>query len=728
MQQRFDILFSPIWPAWLIAAGLALALALVFLLARAGTPKTGLLLRALAAIVIAAMLMNPQLRKQETQPLADIAVIVADHSASQKLDNRLARTRNASRQLRDRLTRLPATEVRVHTLPADGGENGTRLIAALKQALSDIPPERFAGAFLLTDGQVHDMPAKAAQALPQDYRAPVHVLLTGRRNERDRWIGIVRAGRYGIIGQKLEFHFRVEETPASKAPGRVRVRVRLNGKPWRQLKVAVGRTVKLRLPVKHAGQNVVELIADAMPGKEPELSLRNNRVVHVFKGVRDSLRVLLISGKPHPGERVWRSLLKSDPMVELVHFTILRPPEKQDGTPIRELALIAFPTYELFVEKLRRFDLIIFDRYMRRSILPPEYLQNITDYVRAGGAVLMSTGPEFAEEDSLYYTPLADLLPFTPTGRIIETPFRPRLTPLGLRHPLSAGLGQHAVDETPPWGHWYRVVDVEPGGDRAGEEIGASGHSVGAGAETAARDERVQVLMRGPENAPLLVLTRHGEGRVAALLSDHVWLWARRHDGGGPHVELIRRLAHWLMKEPDLEEEQLGAGMKGLDLLITRRTLRDTAPPLVVTTPDGRTLRPSWRPLKPGVFTALVRQPAPGLYHLRSGELSRVFPVGAADVPEFRRIVATEKILAPLAAATGGAVRWIAPGRGERVSVPAITKVRMGATAAGNGWLGIVHKGAAKVLAVRHYPLFAGLFALTFILLLLGLAWRLESR
>ncbi len=726
MQQRFDILFSPMLPEWLIAAGLALAFVLIFLLARAGVSKWGVLLRALAALAIAAMLMDPQLRRQEAQPLADIAVVVADHSASQKLDGRLARTQNATRALRERLASLPNTEVRIHTLPANGGEDGTKLVEALKQALADIPPERFAGAFLVTDGQVHDMPPRPEQALPQGYEAPVHVLLSGREDERDRWISILRAGRYGIIGQTLELHFRVEELPAPKTPRRVRVRVRLDGKPYREMNAHAGQVMKLRLPVKHAGQNVVELIVEPMPGG-PELTLRNNRVVHVFKGVRDRLRVLLISGKPHPGERVWRSLLKSDPMVDLVHFTILRPPEKQDGTPIRELALIAFPTYELFVEKLHRFDLIIFDRYVRRSILTLEYLQNVVDYVRQGGAVLMSTGPEFAEEDSLYYTPLAELLPFSPTGRIIETPYRPQVTETGLRHPMSATLGQNRVDKTPRWGRWYRLVETRPGGSgRLGDED-ILGDLTGRGSAVA-DGGAAQVLMHGPEKAPLLVLRRFGEGRVATLLSDHVWLWARKHDGGGPHLELMRRLAHWLMKEPDLEEEQLGAAMKGLDLHITRRTLKKQAPPLHVTAPDGTELTPEWRKVRPGLFTAVLRQPEPGLYRLKSGDLARVFPVGAADVPEFRNIVATEEILKPLAEATGGAVRWIARGRTEQVAVPALAKVHRHARAAGNGWLGIVRKDAARVLSVRHYPLFAGLLVLAGVLLLLGLMWRLESR
>ena len=704
VRQQFDILFDPIVPVWLIAAGLVAALVLLVVLWRAGLSRIGLALRALLALTLAAMLLDPRLRTQEKEPLTDIALVIADHSASQGLDNRLARTRAATRILQERLAALPNTEVRMHILPPDDGRRGTRLIDALKQALAAIPPERFAGAFIVTDGLAHDMPADAARALPKDYAgAPVHVLITGRKDERDRWIAITRAGRYGIIGKQLSIRFRVNEYPAPQALSPVTVTLRLDGAEIRRMQVLPGREVRVRVPVRHAGQNVLELIAEPMAGG-PELTLRNNHVVHVFKGVRDRLRVLLISGKPHAGERIWRSLLKSDPMVDLVHFTILRPPEKQDGTPITELALIAFPTYELFVEKLRNFDLIIFDRYRRRSILSMDYLQNVVNYVRNGGAVLFTAGPEFADEDSLFHTPLAGVLPFSPTGRVIERPFRARVSATGLKHPLTAGLGQTRVDATPPWGRWFRLVETEMTNDAA------------------------TVVMRGPERKPLLTLARAGEGRVAALLSDHVWLWARKYDGGGPHVELMRRLVHWLMKEPDLEEEQLRARLDGADLVITRRTLMEAPPPLEVEAPDGKALKPAWEKRGPGVFEARVRNAAPGLYHLKSGTLARSFPVGAADVPEFRNLVATEHILAPLARATGGAVRWVAAGNGVQVRLPGLVKMDIGGGMAGRGWLGVARRNAARVLAVRHYPLFAGLLVLAGLLLLLGAAWRLESR
>ena len=155
--------------------------------------------------------------------------------------------------------------------------------------------------------------------------------------------------------------------------------------------------------------------------------------------MRDRLRVLLVSGEPHAGERTWRNLLKSDAAVDLIHFTILRPPDKFDGVPVDELSLIAFPTQELFMERIDDFDLIIFDRYSVRGILPPEYYMNIAQYVEDGGAILVSAGPEMASVESLNLSPLGPILPARPTGRVIDQPFTPRLTADGRRHPVTAG-------------------------------------------------------------------------------------------------------------------------------------------------------------------------------------------------------------------------------------------------------------------------------------------------
>src|SRR6185295_3392502 len=401
----------------------------------------------------------------------------------------------------------------------------TRLFAALGAALADVPPDRVAGAVLITDGRVHDVPTDAAQL---GFAAPVHALITGRPGERDRRVVLVSAPRFGIVGQQQTIVLRVEDRGARPSP--VQLAVRRDGETLETRNVTAGDTVRVQVPIPHAGQNIVEIEASPMEGGE--LTTINNRAVVAIDGVRDKLRVLLVLGEPHAGERTWRNLLKSDASVDLVHFTILRPPEKQDGTPINELSLIAFPTRELFTGrpsgKLDDFNLIIFDRYARQGVLPILYFDNIAQYVRQGGAVLVAAGPDYASSTSIWRTPLNSVLPAEPTERMTEGAFYARLSDLGKRHPVTRGLEGSETDP-PHWSRFFRLVD--------------------------ARADKGTAVMQGPENKPLLLLSREGEGRVALLLSDHIWLWARGYEGGGPHLDLLRRLSHWLMKQPDLEEE-----------------------------------------------------------------------------------------------------------------------------------------------------------------------------
>ncbi|CAN0403034.1 unnamed protein product, partial [Phaeothamnion confervicola] len=301
---------------------------------------------------------------------------------------------------------------------------------------------------------------------------------------------------------------RYEDQGEMAAAESAQLTARLNGGPPVQARIANGQTHTQQFRLDHAGANIIELEIEERPG---ELSTRNNRIALTINGVRDRMRVLLISGEPNPGERTWRNLLKADPSVDLVHFTILRPPEKMDGTPVDELALISFPTRELFMVKLHDFDLIIFDRYQQRGVLNFTHFDNIAKYVEKGGALLSVSGPDFLAPDSLYRTPLAVVFPGQPTGRILTGGFKPLLTSTGLRHPVTEGLpgaNKTATPESvPEWGRWFRVIEAEK----------LSG----------------QTLIAAPGGEPLLIVDKFGEGRVAQILSDHGWLWARGFEGGG---------------------------------------------------------------------------------------------------------------------------------------------------------------------------------------------------
>ncbi len=513
----------------------------------------GAVVRSLALALIVLALANPSLTREDRDPLSSVAVVVVDKSPSQNFGDRAQQTEAARAAIVGRLSRIPGLDVRVvEAGQSDGETDGTRLFTALGSALADVPPDRIAGAIMITDGRVHDVPADAGAL---GFAAPVHALITGNKNERDRRVALIAAPRFGIVGQSQTVTYQVEDQGAKERTAQVTVR--RDGDVIETRTVPVGTPQRVDIPIPHGGQNIVEIEAAPLAG---ELTTVNNRAVVAIDGVRDKLRVLLVSGEPNAGERTWRNLLKSDASVDLVHFTILRPPEKQDGTPINELSLIAFPTRELFQQKIGEFQLIIFDRYARQGVLPMIYFDNITRYVREGGAVLVAAGPDYASQTSIWRTPLDAILPAEPSGNVTERGFHARLTELGKRHPVTRDL--EGSDSDPPhWSQWFRLVDT--------------------------RNPTGTAVMQGPDNKPLLILSREGEGRVALLLSDQLWLWARGFEGGGPHLDLLRRLSHWLMKEPDLEEEALRLIVSGHELLVRRQTMADEVSPVTLTSPSG---------------------------------------------------------------------------------------------------------------------------------------------
>ncbi|MEY3080667.1 MAG: hypothetical protein RJA94_652 [Pseudomonadota bacterium] len=683
----WSVSFEPVLPWALIAlagvAGLALLVALAIGRSR------GTLLRALSFALLLAALANPVVRNEERQPLPDIAVAVVDQSLSQQTGARSKRTEEAVAALKQAVARLPNTELRTVDVKslASSEDDGTRAFEVLNRALADIPPDRFAGAVMITDGQVHDVPQDPAKS---GIGGPLHALITGSKTEKDRQIVIEKAPRFGMVGQEQTVAFRLDEANGPGQP--VPVTITVSGGTPITIDVSPGQTVEVPVAVDHGGQNIVEITAPPLDG---EISLQNNRAVTVIEGVRDRLRVLLVSGEPHAGERTWRNLLKADASVDLVHFTILRPPEKQDGTPTKELALIAFPTRELFVDKLDQFDLVIFDRYRRQSVLPEAYMFNIAQYVRNGGAVLIASGPDLAAEDGLYSTPLSDIMAAIPTGDVVEEPFKPMLTDQGRKHPVTKDLPDSA-GETPSWGRWFRLVDTST---QSGETV-----------------------MSGPGDKPLLVLSRQDEGRVAQLLSDQGWLWARGFEGGGPQTELLRRLAHWLMKEPDLEEEALNGRQQGNDLILERRTMADSAEPVEVTLPSGKTETVPLRQVSPGRFQGSLPVTEAGLHRLADGKLMAVAATGNGDAREMANLRSTTALLDPVARGTGGSTSWLEDG------MPQIIKVSAGRQMAGAGWIGLRANDSYRVQAVSDTPLFATLLSLAALLLALGSMWYREGR
>jgi len=664
----------------------------VFVAARANA--RGVWWRASVLALLVLMLAEPRLVREAREAQNDIAVLALDTSPSQNTGARRAQSSTALDELTKALEEFDDLDVRVTQvggLGPDGGE-GTHMFGALEKAVAEIPSGRFAGAVLITDGQIHDAPLASDDiSIP----GPVHVLLSGSAHEKDRRLVVENAPGYGIVGKEITIAYRVEDHPTEDGETTAEVVFRRDGEDVGRQSAPVGARREFTLTLDHAGPTIVELNAAPLAG---EMSALNNRALVAINGVRDRLRVLLVSGQPHPGERTWRNLLKSDPAVDLVHFTILRPPEKDDFTPIRELALIAFPVQELFEKRIGEFDLIVFDRYIVRNVLPPDYFENIVSYVRDGGAVLLVVGPEFAGVRSLSGTPLADILPVTPTGRIIETGFRPETTDVGRRHPVSAALPAASAEDgvAPAWGSWFRQIEGAAG----------AGH----------------VLMGGPEGSPLLVLNRVGSGRVAQMMSDHIWLWARGFEGGGPHTEVTRRLAHWLMKEPDLEEEMLRAEGRDGKLTIQRRSLGTNTVSVTITSPSGDDQTVSLKPGRDGVAAATIATSEPGLYSITDGTHTVLAAQGALNAPELADLRATPDRLKPLSEATGGMTRWIADG------LPGVRRTQAGRNTAGRGWIGLARNQVEVVSGIARTPLLPWWLVLPLTLGILAGAWWREGR
>ncbi|MBW4092334.1 MAG: hypothetical protein HIU82_14675 [Proteobacteria bacterium] len=753
-------------PALAVLAALA-ALAVGFGLWRRAR---GAAWRGAAFAALLGWLAGPALLRETVRPLPDIGVLLVDHSASMRIGDRAPLAARAAAALTAQAAAHPGLELRT-VVVSEHGDRGTRLFAALGRALADIPADRYAGTIAITDGEVADVPAAAARAAALG-GAPFNLLIPARGEQTDRVLRVLDAPAYGIVGKSVALRVAIEDLGAHDDGTPAALTIRRGGGPAETRRVPVGRAVTIPVPIRRAGPVVIALAAAPLAG---EVSTVNNQAVVQVTGVRDRLRVLLVSGSPHQGERTWRRLLTSDPAVDLIDFTILRPPDKVDLTPLDQLSLIPFPVDELFDRKIDHFDLIILDRFADTGLLPLHYLANVATYVRGGGALLLDVGPEFAGDGSLADTPLRSVLPAVPAaggagrqaanpgggglggdlggggsggtlrdtaaadspagdpgtaggpaagagpsggdagGAVVDGRFRPRVTAIGARDPVTAGLAganpPDRPDAAPTWGPWYRRIRPA--------------------------DVHGEVLMRAPGGAPLLVLNRVGKGRVALLLSDQIWLWSRGHDGGGPDAELLRRVAHWLMKEPALEENALTASVTQGRLVVVRRRLAGHAAiPVTATGPDGVRHVLDLRRTGPGLAAGSLAAPRPGVWRVTDGTRTAVAAVTAADPAEYADLRATADKLGPLAAASGGGVHWL--GSAAAPLVPTLRRVGHGEVAEGDGarrdsasgpgWVGLERRGAHVVTGVALVPLLPPWAALPLILGLLLLGWRREGR
>jgi hypothetical protein len=659
-----NIVLDPLLPSpwlWLVAALFA-ALAIWGMLHK----QRGAIWRGLAAGLFVTLLLNPVLRQEQRKMLPDIGLIVIDGSASMRFDGRGQAAQQAAKALAAQ--KYPDL---IWQSVVSGGPQRSDMFAAQRRGLAAIPAERLAGTLFITDGLVHDVPKDVAST-----QRPINVLIAGAPNIIDRRLRIVAAPAFAIIGTQAKLKLRVDDS--GEAP--VAVTIRISDQPDRTVMAKPGQELEVPVTLNRRGSHD---IAVQVAKRSGDILSSNDAAMTSMQGVRDRLNVLLVTGSPSPGARLWRDTLKADSSIDLIHFTILRTPYSIDPASNSELALIPFPVEQLFEQRLGSFDLVIFDRYTSLDLLQPAYFEAVATYVRKGGALLVVTGAEYIGVNSVASTPLQSVLPVSPRSDAPEGAFIPRLSALGARHPITQNLQQ-------PWGPWYQYARAAP---RTGRSL----------MQTAAGD-------------PLLQIADVERGRVAMLLSDQLWLWARM-DEGGPWNDLVRRTAHWLMKEPDLDSEQLELRASQQQLTITRRSDSPASSAAQLTRPDGRAESIALTASKDGAI-ATINAAVPGLYQVRSGALARSLNT-AAGVAELQEAQPDAAPMAAIAKASGGSLGWL------RNGLPAIVRIQPGERRSQG--LAMVRNRQGQLIGFLERPLLPAWGWLLVIAGALGLSWGREA-
>ena len=674
--------FYPFIPINLLLILILLSLSVIFIGFKLKAP--GNIFRATLICLIILSIANPTMVSENRENIPDTVALILDLSPSQNINNRKSLAQSSYNSIKTELEKINNLDIRLKTI---NGKKGSKLFEPLASMVGDISSDRVAGAIIITDGQIEDAPSILEN---YNFKAPVNIILTGEKEEKDRRLIIESSPRFGIVGEEIKIDIKVEDISAN-TPNAL-VTINMNDEIEQSRSIPIGEVVTITMPLERAG--ITSLNIEVEPGKE-ELTLQNNKSVIEINAIRERLKVMLVSGEPNMGLRSWRNLLNSDPSVDLVHFTILRPPNKQDLTPVGELSLIPFPSRELFQANLNDFDLIIFDQYHLRGILPQFYLKNVVEYVVNGGALLDASGPEYAGPYSLSLSPLQNILPTEPTGDIIVQEFIPIMTKDGERHPVTANL-KDGINSN--WGPWYRMVE---GLTIAGD-----------------------VLLEGPDARPLLVLNRVGQGRVAQILSDQSWVWTKSGVNKGPQADLLRRLVHWLMKEPELEENELSAKIDNDTILITKNSLNLDKKPIISTSPDNIKEEIVLEDIGRGKQIGKILSPKEGTWKFSSGNSQISLIVGNSNSSEYLDVRATDNIVKPIVSYTSGSINWV----NNEKNIPKIKQIQKNKLTDNSKNIQLIKNEKYYVKNIQQSSLTPWYFVLIFSLILLFLSWYRETK
>lgn len=582
------------------------------------------------------LLLEPTLSKNVNSSLPDVIAIVHDQSSSMRATNRLEGAHTALTRLTKALEKLPNTVVKTASIAESVG--GTRISGAINQATSGYVADQIAAVIYLGDGLVID-----GSELAKPY--PLHQILIADESEKDRLIELISSPIAVDVGQNAEVVFKVTESrPQTDF---AQVRIYLGNLNVRTMNVKINHETKINIPINVRGK--IPIAIEVAPAQN-EVTTNNNIVISQIEGTRNRLQVLLVTGSPYEGARAWRNLLKSDPNVELVHFTILRNAQSEDVGDESESSLIPFPTEELFLDKLNGFDLIVFDRFKRIDILPDLYLEQVAQWVENGGAFLLLAGPAEAEENGILTTPLARVMPFANPKEFNEAMFSPRLSPSGASHPITRPF----ITSQNTWGQWNRLLHAEPLGD----------------------------VLLNAGGAPLLITKEANQGRVAAILSDRSWLWQRGFEGGGPFRALFQRVAHWLMKEPELSSNNLDFTQENGGLRFVYSGLLNE-PEIEIISPSQNHSKLKLAKNGSNEFHAVFSAAENGLYRIKLGQDLRFINMG--DGPEItaQDLRASHQPIRSAAGATNGG-KYAYIGRAGNGNLPNFKQISTRELAIGN--------------------------------------------
>ena len=652
-------------------------------------------IRALTFLAFLVFILNPQINKKHVEHHKDIVIVVSDLTQS-IIETRKAKEvesirKDISSQLKE-IGNIEQINIKLNNNKKIEQNNAnkieTSLFKEVNKVINSLNIERLSGIIIITDGQIHDF---------HNYnkllsKTPIHYILVGNKKEKDRILKTTNVPKFAVLGKKYEISINIKDNTEKK---NLKTDFYLNEQLVSTKYLSQNKTYKILLPELSIGKNILEIKTEE---SNIEISKLNNYQTHEIVGIQDKLKVMLISGEPNMGLRNLRNILNSDPNIELLHFTILRPPTKRDLTPVKELSLIPFPTQELFAADISKFNLIIFDQYGLQGILPPKYLDNISKFVLSGGALLDIVGKKHLTKDSLINSPIKQILPTIPLENISNKMFKPELTKVGKLHPITNKLKNNYQEK--PWGEWTNYTRSQL----------TSG----------------KVLLHHKSD-PLLAVDYVGKGRVVQILSSDSWVWQKSLDNKGPLIELIRNIIQWLLKNPKLEENFINLNTENNIIKIKLNSISSGDISAKIVTPSKEAIKLKLKDTGNGIFEGEFTSLERGKFQIIWKDKTKYFIIDDMNNKEVKEITSTDYKIKSFVEKNNTFTKnfnivW------KNQSTLKVLKIYNNKILGGKNWIGIVEKKVPKIYENSKQKLFNWYTIFMFLVFLVFLSWYKEGR